>query len=80
LGVFGGLSPHLGQPALGSLSDSPNNNDTFLGHSRDIYGARLTWNSKGYYGMEVGLSVSTWFPDQLQHHGVGRHSLLGSAH
>ena len=57
LGVFGGLSPHLGQPALGSLSDSPNNNDTFLGHSRDIYGARLTWNSKGYYGMEVGLSV-----------------------
>jgi hypothetical protein len=57
LGVFGGLEPHFGQPIMGSLSDTPYNNDTHLGHSRDVYGVRLTWNTKGYYGQEVGYSV-----------------------
>jgi len=57
LGVFGGLTPHMGEPPMGSLSDSPNNTDTYLGHSRDIYGARLTWNSKGYYGIEGSYSI-----------------------
>jgi hypothetical protein len=57
VGVFGGLEPHVGNPPLGSLSDTPYNNDTALGHSRDVYGARLTWNSKGYYGMEASYSI-----------------------
>ncbi len=57
MGVFGGLEPHLGEPDMGSLSDSPNNTDTYLGHAKDVYGVRLTLNTKGYYGHEVSYSV-----------------------
>jgi opacity protein-like surface antigen len=55
VGVFGAY-PRWGHPALGSLSDAPADNDTRLKGEYTV-GARITLNSRGYYGHEVGYSI-----------------------
>jgi hypothetical protein len=55
--VLGGY-PLISRAPLGSLStDSPKDDDTKLKGSY-TYGARLTWNTKGYYGNEVGFTFN----------------------
>lgn len=55
LSVFGAY-PRWGRSLLGSLSDTPVDTDTRL-KGDYTYGARVTWNSKGYYGQELGYSI-----------------------
>ena len=55
--VFGGY-PLISGAALGSISEEkPQDGDTKL-KGNYAYGARLTWNTKGYYGNEVGYTFN----------------------
>jgi hypothetical protein len=55
--VLGGYPLISGAP-LGSLnSDKPKDDDAKL-KGRYSYGTRLTWNTKGYYGNEIGFTFN----------------------
>ncbi len=53
--VFG-MYPRFGRPLLGSLSATPNDKDTWL-TGQYGFGARITANTKGYYGHELGYMM-----------------------
>jgi hypothetical protein len=55
--VFGGFPLRFSHPLLGSLSDTAVDTDTSLTKGKDIVGARVTVNSKGYYGHELTYSI-----------------------
>lgn len=54
--VFGGI-PRFSHPVLGSLSETPVDTDTTLERGKYTYGARITVNSRGYYGHELSYSI-----------------------
>lgn len=57
IGVMGGY-PHLSGTPLGSVNvDTPLADDTKL-KGQYSYGVALTWNTRGYYGSEIGYFQS----------------------
>lgn len=50
--------PRWGREGLGSLNESNNKDTDTQIRGRRGYGLRLTWNTPGYYGHEVGYILS----------------------
>jgi hypothetical protein len=55
--IFGGIPLRFSHPVLGSLSQTPVDTDTTLTKGNYTVGARVTVNSKGYYGHELSYSI-----------------------
>lgn len=52
------IYPRIHSTSLGSISEESKKDDDTQLKARDGYGARLSWNTRGYYGHELGFNYN----------------------